>query len=74
VAELTAHRTAALRNDLAQAPELALIAVTHALAARTFYRGSGLTCLDITARQNALSSFAQAIDESAAGRGIAARH
>jgi ParB family chromosome partitioning protein len=74
VAELTAHRTAALRNDLAQAPELALIAVTHALAAQTFYRGSVCSCLDITARRNALSSFAKAIDESAAGRAIAARH
>ena len=31
VAELTSHRTAALRNDIADAPELALIAVTHAL-------------------------------------------
>jgi len=74
VAELTAHRTAALRNDLAQAPELALIAVTHTLAAQAFYRGSGVSCLEITARQNALSSFAQAIDESAAGRAIAQLH
>jgi len=74
VAELTAHRTAALRNDLAQAPELALIAVAHALAAQTFYRGSTLSCLEVTARQNALSSFAQATDESVAGREIAARH
>jgi ParB family chromosome partitioning protein len=74
VAELTAHRTAALRNDLAQAPELALIAVAHALAVETFYRGSGNSCLQITVKPVSLSACAPGIDESIAGREIAARH
>ena len=74
VAELTAHRTAALRNDLAQAPELALIAVAHALAAQTFYRGEGVSCLEITAKPVSLSPCAPGIEDSVAGREIAARH
>jgi ParB family transcriptional regulator, chromosome partitioning protein len=74
VAELTAHRTAALRNDLAQAPELALIAVAHALAVQTFYRGGAYSCLEIMAKPVFLSSAAPGIDECLAGREIAARH
>ncbi|MGW1425739.1 ParB/RepB/Spo0J family partition protein [Bradyrhizobium manausense] len=72
VAELTAHRTAALRNDLADAPELALIGVTHALAAKAFYRFETLSCLGITLNQTSLS--AGGVEESTAGQAIAARH
>jgi ParB family transcriptional regulator, chromosome partitioning protein len=74
VADLTAQRTAALRNDLAQAPELALIAVAHALAAQTFYRGSALSCLEIVMKPVSLSSFASGINDSVAGQEIEARH
>ncbi|WP_426426487.1 ParB/RepB/Spo0J family partition protein [Bradyrhizobium genosp. A] len=74
VAELTAHRTMALRNDLAQSPELALIAVTHALVAATFYRGEALSCLEIIAKHNSLVSCASHIEESTAGKAIAERH
>jgi ParB family chromosome partitioning protein len=74
VAELTAHRTAALRNDLAQAPELGLIAVTHALAAGSFYRGDSLSCLQITAKHNSLSACAPGFDESGAELAVSARH
>ena len=74
VAELTAHRTAALRNDLAQAPELALIAVTHALAARAFYRFDSLSCLALALNATSLSTASPSIDESIAGQAIAARH
>jgi ParB family transcriptional regulator, chromosome partitioning protein len=74
VAELTAHRTAALRNDLAQAPELALIAVAHALAAQTYYRGGAHSCLGIVPKPVSLSSTAPGIDESLAGQEIATRH
>jgi hypothetical protein len=40
VAELTAYRTAGLRNALAGHPATALTAVVHALAAAAFYSGS----------------------------------
>jgi hypothetical protein len=39
VAELTAYRTAGLRNALAQSAATALVAVVHGLAAATFFRG-----------------------------------
>jgi ParB family chromosome partitioning protein len=75
VAELTAHRTAALRNELAQHPETALIALTHTLAAITFYgSGEGLTCLQVLPRFSQLSAHAPGIDETPVMRGIAARH
>ncbi|GLR89767.1 ParB/RepB/Spo0J family partition protein [Bradyrhizobium iriomotense] len=73
VTELTAHRTAALQNDLAQAPELALIAVVHVLAARTFYHGRH-SCLEIRVAQGLQSSRGPVLDESIAGRAIAERH
>ena len=45
VAELTAYRTAGLRNALAEHSATALTAVVHALAAATFYsRSDRLTC------------------------------
>lgn len=74
IAELTAYRTIGLRNDLAQAPELALIAVTHAMAAETFYRFDAVSCLEINVKSSALASVAPGIDDSEAGRAVAERH
>ena len=45
VAELTAYRTSALRNELAQHPATALIALVHALALATFFEGGEGSCL-----------------------------
>lgn len=73
VVDLTAHRTAALRDKLAQNPDTALIAVVHALAARTFY-ASAISCLEIKAGSARLSSHALDIDETPAQRGISERH
>jgi ParB family transcriptional regulator, chromosome partitioning protein len=74
IAELTAHRTAAMRNDLAQAPELALIAVTHALAAKAFYRFESLSCLGLSLNSVSLSNMVSEIDETVAGKAVAERH
>ena len=51
---LTAHRTAGLRDCLAQNPEIALIALTHALAAQSFYNTSHASCLTIELSSAAL--------------------
>ena len=51
---LTARRTAALRATLAQQPDVALAAVTHALARQAFYTYGGETCLDLLLRQRPL--------------------
>jgi ParB family chromosome partitioning protein len=75
VAELTAYRTAGLRNALAQHSAMALTAVVHALAAATFYRWSdGLSCLEIAPRSASLSSHAAGIDTCPAMTAIAERH
>jgi ParB family chromosome partitioning protein len=74
VAELTAHRTAALRNELAKHPATALIALTHTLALKCFYPGSAMSCLDVVTRSNYLPRHASGIEATHAGREIAERH
>lgn len=74
VAELTAYRTSALRNELAQHPATALIALVHALALATFFEGSKGSCLGITPKSAWLSGHAPGIDESVAEKQIAERH
>jgi ParB family chromosome partitioning protein len=73
VAQLTAQRTAALREAVAQRPDIAFIAVAHALVASTFYFGNRVSCLDVTARTVYLSSYAAGIDESPQGRACSNR-
>jgi ParB family chromosome partitioning protein len=74
VAELTAYRTSALRNELAQHPGTALLALVHAMALDTFFRGSQGTCLEITLKSASLSGHAPGIDESPAEKQIGERH
>ncbi|MEY9194744.1 ParB/RepB/Spo0J family partition protein [Bradyrhizobium ottawaense] len=68
VAQLTAHRTAVLREAVAQRPDIAFIAVVHAFAASTFYVGSRISCLDISARTVYLSGYVAGMDESPQAR------
>jgi len=73
--DLTAHRTAALRDALADTPSLALVAVAHALAARSFYPGHDQpTCLDLKLISANLEGHAPGVGESPAGRRMAERH
>ena len=75
VLDLTAHRTAGLRDALAQDPSLALVAVAHALALRTFYPPYDQpTCLDLKVVSVYLDGHAPSLADSPAGRQIAARH
>jgi ParB family chromosome partitioning protein len=75
LAELSAYRTAGLRDALAERPDMALIAVVHALAARSFYHGHERgSCLDIEIKSTALAPHAPGIDESPALRRITERH
>ncbi len=74
VAELTACRTSALRNELAKHPETAFLALVHALALDTFFKGSTCTCLEIAPKMAWLSGHAPGIDESEAERQTAERH
>lgn len=74
IADLTAHRTAALRDALAGQPQIALAATVHALVLRTFYHGRSLTCLELDAKSAALAQHAEGFAESIAARSIEARH
>lgn len=48
--ELTAYRTLALRDALAQDPDVAFLAALHALCLKLFYRYTPESCLDIDAK------------------------
>jgi ParB family chromosome partitioning protein len=74
VAELTAYRTSALRNELARHPHTALLALTHKLTLAAFFPGSGASCLEIAPKSAWLSGHAPGIDESPAERQTAERH
>jgi ParB family chromosome partitioning protein len=74
VAELTAYRTSALRNELAQHPATAFIALVHTLALATFFEGSESSCLEIVPKRAWLSGHAPGIDESLAEKQTAERH
>ncbi len=72
VMELTAHRTLALRNALAQDPQVAFLAALHAMTLRLFYRYAVDSCVEIEPRNAAFgsqvpglvdTSYAQAIDQ-----------
>jgi ParB family chromosome partitioning protein len=75
VRDLTAHRTLGLRLALGEQPDIALLAVTHALAAQTYYRGSGEAhILEIRPLSTFLGSFADGIEDTAAAKALADRH
>jgi ParB family chromosome partitioning protein len=71
VADLTAHRTAAVRALLADAPEVALVALVHALALPVFYGSSAETGLDLRAGDPVLR--AEGIEDSPAAKQLAER-
>lgn len=72
--DLTAHRTLGLRLALGEQPDIALIAVTHALAAQTFYRGVDAHALEIRPTSVDLGGHADDIEDMAAAKLLADRH
>ena len=74
VLDLSAHKTAAMRELLAQQPALALLALLHALAGHLFYRGASTTCLRITASAVSPEDASGSVAEGTAGQAFAARH
>ncbi|MFA5968413.1 MAG: ParB/RepB/Spo0J family partition protein [Sphingomonas sp.] len=74
IRDLTSHRTLGLRLALGEQPDMALIAVTHALAAQTFYRGVDAACLEIRPTNSNLASHADGIEDTAAGKALSDRH
>jgi ParB family transcriptional regulator, chromosome partitioning protein len=75
ITELTAHRTLALRDALANDPAVAFQAVLHNFVLATFYRfASSSGCLEITIRTPAFPASAPGLKESASAEAIDTRH
>jgi len=74
IRDLTAHRTLGLRLALSEQPEVAIVAVTHALSAQIFYRGADAHVLDIRPVSVMLASHADRIEDSKSGKAWADHH
>ncbi len=75
IIELTAHRTLALRNALANDPAVAFQAVLYNFVLATFYRfASSSGCLEIAIRTPAFPAQAPGLKESASAAAIDIRH
>ena len=74
VAELTAHRTLALRDALAQDPDLAFLAALHVLCLKLFYHYAPDSCLEIEAKSVGFGVQASGLAESTSALAIDARH
>lgn len=75
IIELTAHRTLALRDALAENPAITFQAVLHNFVLTTFYRfaASG-SCLEIGLRTPTFPTQAPGLRESASAKAVEARH
>lgn len=73
VLDLTAQRTLALRNTLAQNPEVAFVAVLHALVLQTFFHHASETSLELSLKSTRFSQV-QGLGESVWAKEIGERH
>ncbi len=73
LADLSAHRTAALRDCLSQQPFIALLALTHALAAQRFYGSPDVSCLTLELKSVGLIERAPNVGGSRAVEAYAKR-
>ncbi len=74
IRDLTAHRTLGLRLALSDQPEVAIVAVTHALSAQIFYRGADAHVLDIRPVSTMLAAHADGIEDAKVGKAWADQH
>ncbi len=74
IMELTAHRTLALRNALAQDPQAAYLAALHAMTLRLFYRYGIDSCVEIEPRNAAFGSQVLGLGDTAYAQAIDQRH
>ncbi|MDA9395503.1 plasmid stablization protein ParB [Bradyrhizobium sp. CCBAU 45394] len=74
VRDITAHRTLGLRLNLSEQPEVAILAVTHALAAQIFYLGADVHIVGIRPVKTDLAAHAESIEDTPPGKAWADRH
>jgi ParB family chromosome partitioning protein len=72
--ELTAHRTLALREAVANDPDTAFLALLHALCLKLFYRFGLDTCLEVEAKSVLFGTQVPGLGDTAYARAIDARH
>lgn len=73
ILDLTAHRTLALRNALAQDPDIAFVAVLHALVLQVFFHNTSDTCIGLTVK-NASFGQVEGLGQSIWAKEIDQRH
>jgi ParB family chromosome partitioning protein len=75
ITELTAHRTLALRDALAENPAITFQAVLHNFVLTAFYRfATSGSCLEIGLRTPTFPTQAPGLRESASAKAVEARH
>jgi ParB family transcriptional regulator, chromosome partitioning protein len=72
--ELTAYRTLALRDALAQNWDVALLAALHALCLKLFYRYATDSCVEIDVKSVVFGSQAPGLNDSARAKAKDDRH
>ncbi len=72
--ELTAYRTLALRDAVAQNPEVAFLAALHVLGLKLFYRYATESCLEIEAKSVVFGSQAPGLNDTAIAKAVDERH
>ena len=74
IRDLTARRTLGLRLNLAEQPEVAIVAATHALLAQIFYLGADAHVVGIQPVKADLAAHADGIEDTPSGKAWADRH
>ena len=74
VTELTAHRTVALRDALANDPGVAFVAALHVLCLKLFYRYALDSCLEIEPKIAMFGGQAPDLADTTSAKAIDARH
>jgi ParB family chromosome partitioning protein len=72
--ELTAHRTLALRNAVAEHPDVAMTMLLHKLVSDTFRRTAPTGCLEASVRHVFFSAQSEELKDSAPAREVSERH
>lgn len=71
IEELTAHRTAALRNELVNNPHMALVVAVHAMALKVFFPyASAPSCMGLRLEQTDLARRIKSQEECSAHAGL----
>jgi ParB family chromosome partitioning protein len=74
VTELTAYRTLALRDAIAQNPDVAFVTALHALCLKLFYGYTSESCLELDAKSVVFGSQAPGLSDTAIVKAVDDRH